>query len=183
MELFKSKNHNVYQHRSIVKTRNFLCEPHERLGLFCNVILPCATFCVNCSCAMYQSPLWSVFWHLLMPSVKENKFLNVTSDFYKAWMQYSACRLYHLRWPIKVNLKFTLEQATKAQRGPDVQLYSSFNLGARWEWVVNATTRSLYRREGIGTHCIGGWVGTRAGLDGCGKSHPHRDSIPWPSIP
>jgi len=23
-----------------------------------------------------------------------------------------------------------------------------------------------------GTHCIGGWVGPRAGLDGCGKSHP-----------
>jgi hypothetical protein len=23
-----------------------------------------------------------------------------------------------------------------------------------------------------GTHFIGGWVGPRAGLDGCGKSHP-----------
>jgi len=31
------------------------------------------------------------------------------------------------------------------------------------------------------THCIGGWVGPRAGLDGCGKSRHHRDSIPWPS--
>jgi hypothetical protein len=30
-------------------------------------------------------------------------------------------------------------------------------------------------------HCIGGWVGPRAGLDGCGKSRPHRDSIPGPS--
>ena len=29
-----------------------------------------------------------------------------------------------------------------------------------------------------GTHCIGVWVGPRAGLDGCGKSRPHRDSIP-----
>jgi hypothetical protein len=28
-----------------------------------------------------------------------------------------------------------------------------------------------------GTHFIGGWVGPRAGLDGCGKSRPHRDSI------
>ena len=27
---------------------------------------------------------------------------------------------------------FTLKQATKAQRGADVQLYTSFNLGARW---------------------------------------------------
>ena len=32
-----------------------------------------------------------------------------------------------------------------------------------------------------GTHCIGGWVGPRAGLDGCEKSLPHRDSIPGPS--
>jgi hypothetical protein len=32
-------------------------------------------------------------------------------------------------------------------------------------------------------HCIGGWVGHRAGLDGCGKSRPHQDSIPEPSSP
>jgi hypothetical protein len=29
--------------------------------------------------------------------------------------------------------------------------------------------------KGPGTHCIGGWVGPRAGLDGCEKSRPHRD--------
>jgi hypothetical protein len=29
----------------------------------------------------------------------------------------------------------------------------------------------------------GGWVGPRAGLDRCGKSCPHRDSIPGPSSP
>jgi hypothetical protein len=33
-----------------------------------------------------------------------------------------------------------------------------------------------------GTHCIGGWVGPRAGLDGCRKFSPHRDSIPGPSV-
>ena len=32
-----------------------------------------------------------------------------------------------------------------------------------------------------GTHCIGGWVDPRACLDWCGKSLPHRDSIPGPS--
>ena len=31
------------------------------------------------------------------------------------------------------------------------------------------------------THCTGGWVGPRAGLEGCGKSRPHQDSIPGPS--
>jgi hypothetical protein len=30
----------------------------------------------------------------------------------------------------------------------------------------------------LSTHCIGGWVGPRAGLGGCGKSRPHQDSIP-----
>ena len=44
-------------------------------------------------------------------------------------------------------------------------------------WVVNTTPRPLYPREQPGAHCIGGWVGPRAGLDGCGKSRPHRDSI------
>ena len=33
------------------------------------------------------------------------------------------------------------------------------------------------------THCTGGWVGPRTGLDGCGKSRPHRDSIPGSSSP
>ena len=29
-------------------------------------------------------------------------------------------------------------------------------------------------------HCIGGWMGLRAGLDGCGKSRPQRDSVSGP---
>ena len=33
------------------------------------------------------------------------------------------------------------------------------------------------------THCTGGWVGNRAGLDKCEKSLPHRDSIPGPPSP
>jgi len=49
--------------------------------------------------------------------------------------------------------------------------------------VVNASPRPLYPRETPGTHCIGGWVATTAGLDWCGKTRPHRDSIPGPSKP
>jgi hypothetical protein len=45
-------------------------------------------------------------------------------------------------------VQFTLEQATEAQRGVEVYLYSFFNLGARLRWVVNATPRLLYPREG-----------------------------------
>ena len=41
------------------------------------------------------------------------------------------------------------------------------------ELVVNATPRSLYPPGNCpGSHCIGGCVGPRAGLDGCGKSLP-----------
>jgi hypothetical protein len=34
-----------------------------------------------------------------------------------------------------------------------------------------------------GTYSTGGWVGPRVGLDGCGKSHAHRNWIPAPSNP
>jgi len=34
-----------------------------------------------------------------------------------------------------------------------------------------------------GTHCTGVWVGPRAGVDRCGKSSLHQDSIPGPSSP
>jgi hypothetical protein len=48
---------------------------------------------------------------------------------------------------------------------------------------VSTTPQPLYHRERPGTHCTGGWVGPRACLDMCEKSHPHRDSIPGPSSP
>jgi len=35
----------------------------------------------------------------------------------------------------------------------------------------------------FGTHCTGGWLGTKASLDGHRKSRPHRDSIPELSSP
>jgi hypothetical protein len=47
-------------------------------------------------------------------------------------------------------------------------------------WVVNAPA-ALPPGETLGTHRVGGWVGPRAGLDGCGISLPHRDSIHGPS--
>jgi magnesium-transporting ATPase (P-type) len=47
----------------------------------------------------------------------------------------------------KIKVMFTLERATKAQRGIDVYLYFFFNLGVRCGWVVKATLRPLYPRE------------------------------------
>ena len=55
------------------------------------------------------------------------------------------------------------------------QMYSSTlpsTLALNGGWVVNATPRPLY------PHCVGCWVGLRAGLDGCAKSCPYRDWIP-----
>ena len=45
-------------------------------------------------------------------------------------------------------------------------------------WVVNATPRPIYRRERLGTHCIGGRVGPRAGLNRCGYSPPTEIRFP-----
>ena len=42
----------------------------------------------------------------------------------------------------------------------------------RWGWGVSTMPRPLYPRERPDTHCTGGWVGPRAGLDGCGKISP-----------
>ena len=72
----------------------------------------------------------------------------------------------------KVKIKFTLEISMKAQGGVQVYLYSFFNLGTCWRWVLNFTQRPLYPRERPGTPCIGGWIGPRAGPNGCGKSRP-----------
>jgi len=63
------------------------------------------------------------------------------------------------------------------------QMYSSFNLGARRGWLVNATPRPLYPRESADTHSVGGWVGPRAVMDECGKSPPPQDSAPRPYSP
>jgi hypothetical protein len=64
------------------------------------------------------------------------------------------------------------------QKGVEVGLYSFFDLGARYGWVVNATLQQLYRppplyRERSGTYCTGGWMDPRAGLDGRGIFRLH----------
>jgi len=46
--------------------------------------------------------------------------------------------------------------------GAMVWLYSVFNLGTRWVWVVNVM--ALGKR--LGTCCTGGWVCPMASLDG-----------------
>ena len=42
---------------------------------------------------------------------------------------------------------------------------------------------AIYTWQRPGTYCTEGWVGSRAGLDRCGKSPPNQDLIPGPSSP
>jgi hypothetical protein len=63
----------------------------------------------------------------------------------------------------------------------EVWLYSLFNLGGRWWWVVNATPWPLYPRERPGTRGTGGWMGPRADLDGRRKFRP--TGIRSPDLP
>ena len=81
---------------------------------------------------------------------------------------------------VHVKVKFTLEQATKGE-----QRYSSIlSLTSVLDGVGGQRQApAALPRERPGTHCIGGWVGPKAGPDGCGKSRPHRDSNPGPSSP
>jgi len=38
-----------------------------------------------------------------------------------------------------------------------------------WVGGQHHAPAAIYPRKRPGTHCIGGWVETRVGLDGCGK--------------
>jgi hypothetical protein len=51
-----------------------------------------------------------------------------------------------------------------------------------WVVVQRHAPATLHPRKKPGTHFIGGWVGPRTGLDGCGKYRPQRDSIHGSSI-
>ena len=73
---------------------------------------------------------------------------------------------------VVVKVNFTLEQATKAQMGVEVKLYSFFNFGARWGGRSNSRLNRFTPEKRSDTHCIGGCVGPRAGLDRSGIFRP-----------
>ena len=74
----------------------------------------------------------------------------------------------------KVKVKFTLEQATKAQRGSRCSSTSALDGGG---WLTPRPDRFTPGKDPVG------WVGPRADIDGCGKSDPppgfdHRTAQP-----
>ena len=64
----------------------------------------------------------------------------------------------------------------------ELLLYSSMTTALEGVSGQQQATSALYSRERPGTHCAGGWVDLRAGLNGR-KISPRRDSIPGPSSP
>ena len=63
--------------------------------------------------------------------------------------------------------------------------YSSYyswtsTLKGRGGWLTSRPGRFTPQKWPV-TRSTGGWVEPRAGLEGCGKSRPNRDSIPGPS--
>ena len=83
------------------------------------------------------------------------------------------------------HIKRTKVHPRTGNEGPEgKQRYSSsistsaLDMGGGWS---NAKPRPLYPPwKKHGTHCTEGWMGPKAGLDGCGRSRLPRDSIPGP---
>ena len=74
-------------------------------------------------------------------------------------------------------------QAVRRIGAVEVELYSFLTTALQGVRGQSHASAALYPRERPGTHCTVSWVGPMAGLDRCGKSRPHRDSIPGPSSP
>jgi hypothetical protein len=85
---------------------------------------------------------------------------------------------------VKIKVNVVLERATETHRE-----------GGGGQWMYSYTVSLILALDGVGgpphalaafrdrpdTYCTGGWVGSRAGLDGCGKSRqPIGDSNPGP---
>jgi hypothetical protein len=78
---------------------------------------------------------------------------------------------------VKVKVKFPLcltkNYAMKKYWGAEVQLHAFLTSAQDGRWVVSFTPRPPYPREKTpGTCWIGGWVGSRAGLDAVEKKIP-----------
>jgi len=80
---------------------------------------------------------------------------------------------------VKVKANCTLVQALRLCTGRTAHTGSSgiailfLDHSTRRDWVVSVAPRPHFTPgERPATHCTGGWVGPRAGLDMCGKSRP-----------
>jgi hypothetical protein len=112
--------------------------------------------------------IYTYIYLILYKFYKQNMLVDCIFTFCPVWyifdLKLSKNKAYYLK-----GKTFTLEQATKAQKGVTVLLLSSRNLTARRGWVVNGTPRPFYQRQWPGARCTGGWLDPMTRLDGCGK--------------
>ena len=106
---------------------------------------------------------WIYWGKIRSLNVRRKEKANITPHLQNIWYWDPSSPIC---WTHKVKVKLSLEQATKAQRGNRCRALLFLQPRRKMGWVVNATPRPLYPRERPGTHCTGGWVGTRAGPDG-----------------
>jgi len=65
--------------------------------------------------------------------------------------------------------------------GKNYSSYHSLDLSVWAGWSTPRSGRFTRRKEiRYSSSYTEGWVGPRAGLDGCGKSPPYRNSMPEP---
>jgi hypothetical protein len=84
---------------------------------------------------------------------------------------------------IRASLKFALEQGMKPQKWMRVYRFT-FSLNSAIEGGVQGhAPAALPPKRRHVTHRTGGWAGPRAGLDGCRKSRPYRESVHGHSRP
>jgi len=135
-------------------------------------------------------PIVVIYWHCLY---RLKKSMNNTSEYFRSrivWGNLDCKNALSWRHFRKGKVKCTLVQALRlctgrtAHRGSRgiALLFHDHGTRRGWRGQRHAPT-ALYPRKRPGTHCTGSWVGVRAGLNRCGKSLPHRDSIPGPSSP
>jgi hypothetical protein len=86
---------------------------------------------------------------------------------------------------VKVIGKVHTNTGHEGPEGEQMYEYSStFPSTSALDGVVGQPHAPVASSQGRpGNHCIGGWVDPWPGLDGCGRSRFHRDSIPGPSSP
>ena len=91
--------------------------------------------------------------------------LHATSNIFLASSVQSACILQ----PVQ-------KGALRLRRRPNTADTTVNQLHSTLVLTVHISDPTDLTRKRPGTHCIGHWMGPRAGLGGCGIFRPHRDS-------
>jgi len=140
--------------------------------------------------------IYSSYWKKINTNIHNFKIIHGGVDAYKrcqiSLLISNVTYYWHRQadWCTEKKVNCTLVQTLRlctsraAHRGSRDIAVPFLDHSTRRGWGVSVTPRPLLTpRERTGIQCTGGWVDPRAGLDRCGKSRLHWDSIPGQSIP